>query len=179
MLSTQEINAGIDDSFDELVAWLEARSEEDLNEIKHEGKWTAAGHVFHLVKSTKAVSKAYKFPKLVLRMKFGKNNRKERTYDELVARYKVALTPVANQPQLQAPDEFIPEKGRSFGKEEIIKRFRDEQKDFKAAFSKWNDKDMSEYILPHPAVGKLTIKEMASFTILHTRHHLAILRKKY
>ena len=35
----------------------------------------------------------------------------------------------------------------------------------------FSEKDLDNYILPHPLLGKLTIREMLFFTIYHVQHH--------
>jgi len=175
-LSTKEINKKLDNAFDEVIDWVNTRSEDQLNEIMHKEKWTAAGHVFHLVKTTKAISNGMNVPKLALRLKFGINKRKERSYDELVNEFDDL---VAKNGKFVAKDELSPAEGRKFKKEEIIKRFRDEQRDFKAALLKWDEKKLSKYLLPHPVVGKLTLREFAYFNVMHTLHHLGILKRDY
>ena len=38
-------------------------------------------------------------------------------------------------------------------------------------------KQLDTYILPHPVIGKLSIREMLYFTHLHTVHHCEIIKK--
>lgn len=47
------------------------------------------------------------------------------------------------------------------------------------ALNPWKEEDMSVYIMPHPAIGKCTIREFVYFTTLHTYHHLDILKNQY
>ncbi len=174
-LTNKEIYARLDDVFDKVVAWVESSSEDDLNSVRYQDRWTAAGHVFHLVKTTKAVSSGFKVPRILLRMKFGTIKREEKSYEAL----KNELETLISQEKLIAKRELSPAEGRKFGKEEIIKRFRDEQRDFKEAFDRWKEYHLSKNVLPHPVVGNLTIREMAYFNILHTWHHLGILERDY
>ena len=41
----------------------------------------------------------------------------------------------------------------------------------------WRDTDLDKYFLPHPLLGKLTIREMLFFTLYHDRHHVNNVRK--
>lgn len=171
----EEIVQKTENIFKDTIEWLSENSEEYNNTIWTEGKWSASQHIFHLVKSTKAVSKGMKLPKLALQGMFGKNNREERGYNQLEKKYKEALA----SSDLKAPAEFSSAPDRKFSNEEIIDRFEAEKQDFLKALSKWNEKDMSKYVMPHPAIGKCTVREMCYFTILHTNHHLDILKEKY
>jgi len=170
-----EICLKIDDAFQDVVDWVNAQSEDHLNKELYDNKWTAAGHVFHLVKTTKAISNGMKVPKLALRLKFGALKRKEKTYDELVNQFTV----LASNTKFVAKEGLTPAKGRQFKKAELIQRLRDEQKDFKALLYQWDEKLLSKYMLPHPVVGKLSLREFAYFNAMHTWHHLRILKEEY
>ena len=39
-------------------------------------------------------------------------------------------------------------------------------------------KDLDVYILPHPLLGKVTLREMLYFTIHHNEHHLELLQNR-
>jgi len=171
----QTLKEDLKKSFQDTIDWANAQSETHFNEELFPGKWTAAGHIYHLIKSTKAVSKGMKMPRLTLKTMFGKSNRQERTYDGMYQKYIDAL----EKANLVAPSKFEAEPGRKFEKESLLNRFQGELDDFISAMDKWEEKDMSVYIMPHPAIGKCTIREFVYFTDFHTKHHLNILKEKY
>jgi hypothetical protein len=35
----------------------------------------------------------------------------------------------------------------------------------------WREEDLDRYRLPHPLLGKLTVREMLLFTVYHNYHH--------
>lgn len=39
------------------------------------------------------------------------------------------------------------------------------------SLAKFNEEDLDNYILPHPLLGKLTMREMLYFTAYHVTHH--------
>ncbi len=99
--SKPEILTAIDNSFSAMMKFIEAQDE--LNFIAApSGKWTSGQHLYHLVKTTRPVSLALLLPLFSLKL-FGKPNRTERTYDELVLKYKKKLASGA-----KAPAIFIP-----------------------------------------------------------------------
>lgn len=165
----------LDAKYEELFSWLESYPEADLNIEKIEGKWTAGQHLDHLVKSTKPLNKAMRMPKLAMRTMFGKNNRAERTFEALVEKYQKALLNLNLDPKVAA--RFAPAKNLS--KRELKNTLENELANLKKILLKWKEKDMSVYLIPHPAIGKLTVREMMYFTIYHTEHHLKQLREKY
>ena len=42
---------------------------------------------------------------------------------------------------------------------------------------KFTEDDLDKYVLPHPLLGKLTLREMLCFTIYHVRHHEEIVKR--
>ncbi len=161
--------------FQNTIDWINNQPEDHFNKELIPDKWTIAGHLYHLIKSTKAVSQGMKMPKLGLRTMFGKSNRPERTYQEMVEKYEGALT----NSNLKAPDSYSAKSGRIFNRSELIKRFEGELNDLIKALDKWQEDELGVYIMPHPAIGKCTLREFVYFTNLHTRHHLDILEEKY
>lgn len=167
--------------FEETINWFNEQPVEHFNKEMVSGKWTMAGHLYHLIKSTKGVSKAMGMPRLVLRTTFGKSNRVERTFDQQYHKYIDSLASIAETSGQAAivGAKFVPAEGRTFDKPELIKRFLEELTSMKKQVSKWKEKDLGVYVLPHPAMGKLTIREMIYFTIFHTKHHLDNLQENY
>ncbi len=37
--------------------------------------------------------------------------------------------------------------------------------------NKYSEEELDKYILPHPLMGKVTLREMLYFTIYHVQHH--------
>jgi len=181
-IAKENLIVDLENAFQEVVDWVNSQSEEHLNKVIYPDKWTAAGHVFHLVKSTKSVTKGMQMNKLALRTMFGKNNRTEKTYEQTLEKYNNGLANLKVQDPVMAAKisaPFSAEPGRTFEKEVLLKRFNDELVAMKKALQKWNETDLTKYIMPHPALGKMTIREFVYFTIFHTKHHLKILREQY
>lgn len=165
----------LSNSFQDTIDWINAQPEDHFNRELVSGKWTIAGHLYHLIKSTKAVSKGMAMPKIGLRTMFGKNNRPERTYQQMVDKYETTLATT----NIKAPSSYEAEAGRQFERHALIRRFEEELQDMIKALNPWKEEDMSVYIMPHPAIGKCTIREFVYFTTLHTYHHLDILKNQY
>ncbi len=165
----------VEKSFSATIEWINTQPDAHFNKELVAGKWTIAGHLYHLIKSTKAVSKGMGMPKVQLEALFGKSNRQERTYQEMVEKYEAALI----QNNIKAPSNFSAESGRTFERVALIQRFKDELQTFCQALEQWTEEDMSVYVMPHPAIGKCTIREYIYFTTLHTYHHLDILKAQY
>jgi len=136
-------------------------------------KWSIAQNVDHLTRATKTARLAYSLPKFFIRIVGGRPNRPSRSYEELVAKYKLKLEQGG-----KASGRFIPASG-------IVKKFT-LMREWQKANSKyleslelnWNDQQLDKYIAPHPLLGKITLRELCYFTLYHTEHHLEIIRAR-
>jgi len=171
----EEIIEGLDATYKKLVNWLNEQEDNKFEASPMEGKWTTGQHVDHLIKSTRPINMSMRLPKLQLRMMFGKPNREGRTYEEIKAKYKVKLA----ENNGQTTTRFEPKNIRNEEKEALIEKLTIEKDQLDEILSRWRDKDLNGYLLPHPLLGKMTMREIILFTILHTQHHLDILEKMY
>src|SRR6185295_20184471 len=123
-------------------------------------KWSISQNVDHLTRSVRTTKLAYSLPKIFVRALFGKANRPSKTYDELVAKYKLRL-----QQGGKASGRYLP-KTRITKKLLLIQKWHKEnQKYLEAVKLKWNDDQLDHYIAPHPLLGKLALRELCYFTI--------------
>lgn len=163
----EEIVAGIHDCFDRAMAYVRDQADSSFEKPLADGKWSTAQNIDHLCSSTFPIAKALAMPKLMMKMTFGTNNRKEKTISEVFEKYKVAL---GNG--LKAPSQFTPPEIANHQKAATLEKFQSAKNKLIKVLDKWDEKALSKYILPHPAIGKLTTREMLLFTIFHTEHHL-------
>ena len=42
------------------------------------------------------------------------------------------------------------------------------------AMEKWTESQLDAYRLPHPLLGRLTVREMMLFTLIHNQHHVDV-----
>ena len=142
-------------------------------EVSPNGKWSAGQNLDHLIRAIKPLQIAYTLPKFVLTILFGKTNRPSRTYDELVIKYEAKLTAGG-----KASRPFIPPTVSFEKRAGLIKRYTAQKQKLIAKIEKQSDADLDKYILPHPLLGKVTLREMLYFTIHHNEHHLKLLKSR-
>ena len=142
-----------------------------------EGKWTAGQHVIHLVQSNKPLLRALKLPSFVLKWRFGDCNRDPRSYDAVVQRYKEKLSSVG-QGVLSPFSAKMPDSPASDAQKwrKELEKLTDQ---INSTTTKLNDKNMDQLLLPHPLMGKMTLREILMWNAYHTEHHLQILKEKY
>lgn len=130
-------------------------------------KWTPGQQLVHIRKSIAPVALAFLIPRFVLKYQFGVTNRASRTYEELVARYLKALegrTAVAPKSFQPKPIPFATHKNE-------LKSFQKSLRRLTSQVKKCSEKDLDYYVIPHPLIGKLTLREMIYFCIYHVQHH--------
>ena len=50
--------------------------------------------------------------------------------------------------------------------------------EFAQAVSQWRPPALDRTRLPHPLLGRLTVREMVHFTLLHNVHHVAVAERR-
>lgn len=142
-------------------------------EVCPEGKWSAGQNLEHLIRAIKPLQLAFGLPKFSLKILFGKANRPSKSYEELVAKYKSKL---ANGGKASGP--YIPPIVHFENKSILVKKYELQKQKLIRKIEKQKEKNLDKYILPHPLLGKITLREILFFTIYHNEHHLEILKQR-
>ena len=138
--------------------------------------WSPAETVRHLTKSTRPVVKALRMPRILLRLLFGKARRASMTYDEFCSRYVQALAE-GGQAGRFAPSAQSHDDQQSW-RTAIMRDFTHVNEDLQLVVRDWPEARLDRFQLPHPLLGKLTVREMLFFTLYHHRHHMAVVERR-
>ncbi len=157
---------------DDLVSFVNTQSASQFIETPG-GKWSVGQNLDHLNKSLSPVNLALRLPRFVLRVLFGKPNRTPRTYDELVDRYHQKLAAGG-----RASGQFIPPSINADKKDKLIEKFRKETIAMSKLMNHSQENQLDNYLLPHPLLGKLTLREMLFFSVYHIKHHMELLKAR-
>ena len=128
-------------------------------------RWTYAQNLDHLTKSTQAVAGGLKMPKFILRLVIGRGPGTSRSFSELQSEYHQKLADGA-----EARGRFVPQNTAS--QEDALAGWDRCCRQFERGLGRWSESLVDGYVLPHPLLGPLTVREMLFFTIFHTHHHL-------
>lgn len=134
-------------------------------QISYNNKWSAAQQLDHIIKSVSPVKLAFSLPKFLLKLVFGKANRKSRSYDELVAKYHEKLKAGG-----KASARFVPPP-KIDSVESLSIKLTEVTHSLATKIASFSEEQLDLLILPHPLLGKLTLREMLYFTIYHVQHH--------
>ena len=141
-----------------------------------ENKWTFGQHILHLTNSIALLNKAMSYPKFILKYKFGTSNRETRSYDVVVKKYEEKLAT-----NLERAKQFnIKLKSPTLGEKAfLVNKLKIQNKKLQHKTNKWKDKDLNNLLIPHPLMGRMTVREIVMWTVHHTAHHTQILKEKY
>jgi hypothetical protein len=138
-------------------------------------KWSIAQNLAHLIISQKTTVAAYALPKFLVRLIGGKPNRPSRSYEELVEKYSAKLSAGGKAQGRYVPKKIHP----SHTRDQMLNRWLKVTEEYLEAIRKnWTNEQFDQYIVKHPLLGKITLRELCYFTIYHTRHHLGIIKSR-
>lgn len=133
--------------------------------------WSPADNVRHLLKSNRPVLRALTMPKALLAVRFGAGLRPSSTYAEVRERYLGRLADGVKagrfEPKPLASSEQTEEQRRS-----LLADLDQVSASLTGAVSGWREWQLDRLRLPHPALGRLTVREMLFFTLYHNLHHV-------
>jgi hypothetical protein len=130
------------------------------------GKWCAGEQLDHICRSVAPVNLAFGLPGFLLQLLFGKVKRPSRSYEDLVEKYKVKLAAGG-----RAIGRYIPAESSWAARKKLLWRLEKLVNALNHKIQKMDEAQLDKYILPHPLLGKLTLREMLYFTIYHVQHH--------
>ena len=175
-MNKEDIVSNLEKKHNSLVDWLQNQDDNKWQEGP-EGKWTTGQQALHLLQSIKPLNDALSMPKLLLKLKFGKANRELRNYDAIVKRYQERLVDAQGKTFKGSKNMKVPTLNE---KEYILNRLQAENKKLQyKTLKRWSDKQLDTYILPHPLIGKMPVREIIMWTAHHVEHHTKILQEKY
>lgn len=165
-MTREEISEKLLKTNKEFTGYITSLSQDDY-EYCYNDKWNAGQQMEHILKSTTPINKALLLPKAIMKMNFGKANRPSKTYEELTARYDEKLKLGG-----KAPSQFKPDETPFAKRQKLADSLTKATQTLVKRLKKFTEEDLDLLILPHPLLGKVTLREMIYFTNYHTLHHL-------
>ncbi len=166
-MNKQSLINKLSESHDSFLSFLEKLSEDEFLFSKH-NKWTAAQQLEHIYLSVKIVRQVLMLPPFLIKLIWGKSNKKSRTFDELVKKYQLKLENGG-----RATSGFVPKVVTHQQALSLLKSLKKEVISLNKKIDKFSEEELDSLVLPHPLLGKLSIRETLYFTIYHVAHHEA------
>ena len=145
----------------------------DINETfffeRSGANWSIAENIQHLILSINTTTLAYQLPKFLVRWIGGKPNRNSYTFDKLLARYNKKLEDGA-----KASARYVPKPIHiKYGKKKLLDNWNKVATKLINTLNNFRpEEDLDDFLVKHPLLGRITLRELCYFTIFHTSHHL-------
>ena len=164
-MTKTEIQLSLNERYSSFITYLEGLDDNEFEYVAH-GKWTAGQQVDHLVKAVDPIAKGLILPLFALKWIFGTSNRPSKSYEALVEKYKLKLADGG-----KASGRFIPKKVHLNQRKKVCHKLSKAIATLVRRLDNLSEDALDILILPHPLLGKLTLREMMYFTIYHAEHH--------
>jgi hypothetical protein len=139
--------------------------------------WSPADHVRHLTKSVRAVSLGLAAPRVLLFVLYGRPSRVSMSYHALTARYRELLANGGQAGRFAPAPEVVPGDPGEY-RTRLLATHRAEVHRLARRLLKWDRSGVDGFRLPHPLLGRLTVREMLLFTLYHNQHHVRVVAKR-
>ena len=131
------------------------------------GKWNAAEQLEHIYLCLRPIVLAFRLPKFMPKLLFGKANRESKNYEALVQAYQNKL-----QEGGKAPAVYVPKTPATLrATQKRIEQVKALVKTLIHQIDRRSESELDQMILPHPLLGNLTLREMGYFAAYHVAHH--------
>ncbi|HAS39607.1 MAG TPA: hypothetical protein DCS93_03970 [Microscillaceae bacterium] len=168
----EEIIEGLQSNYQKVLKFIEPLEEPHLKYKPAPEVWSIAENLQHLILSSNPVATSLAIPSMVLWVFGLPKPRPSRKYEQLVSDYLQALTQ-----GFQSPPEYVPYVGKN--KEGLLEAWqRMETKLVRRLNNLWREEQLDKYLVPHPSLGKITIRELLFFTVYHAEHHLKNMQER-
>ncbi len=165
-MTKEELIRGIQNISHSTVDLSSKSNEETFYDSKNQ-KWSAAVNYAHLTLSAKLLARGLAAPKIALWLKFGrKSTPSSVSYDEIVSKY-IEVNSQPREALTGFEPKMIPNTSKTFELDAFLKMHEKLVK----ILDSWSEKQLDTYLVPHPLMGKITVREMLQFMIYHIGHH--------
>lgn len=135
-------------------------------------KWNAGQHLQHILISVARLSKAFDNPKYVISTEEAGLKREGMSYDALVAVY---LEFIKKGAKASAP--FVPELVKIEQRTQLVKDVQAVIAELCFKLDRYTEQQLDTLTIPHPLLGRITLREMIYFTIKHAEHHYELTKQ--
>jgi len=170
-MNREEIITALKEKHNAFIDYTSSLTDEEFS-ARYNEKWTAGQQLDHIYRSVKPLREALLLPKFMLKLVFGKANRPSRTYEAVVEKYSIKLESGG-----KASSKYTPNSIGIDQKEGLSKSLLKNIKKLSTKINAYTEQELDLIILPHPLLGKLTLREMLYFTIYHVEHHTEIIKR--
>ena len=163
-MNQSEIIQHLQSEHNAFADFIASLSETDLYQAQP-GKWNAAQQLRHVYLCLRPIKLAASLPHFLPLLLFGSAKKASSSYDALVQAYQEKLRQGG-----KAPSIYVPGKGKA-DIEKSMQALKDLVNSFCVRIGSYDEPALDRIVLPHPLLGKLTMRELLYFAIYHVGHH--------
>lgn len=135
------------------------------------GRWTAGQQLSHIVLCLKPIESAIR-SKVFIEEKFGHIDHAPMDYESVIQAYQAALERGG-----KAPGRFEPAEVSLADKVALMNELEVILASIQKQWETYSDVELNSLALPHPLLGKLSIRELFCLMSFHAIHHLEQTKK--
>lgn len=173
MLSKIEIQKELTQSKDDLVSFIRSIDDSTFRHKISLDQWNCAEQIYHLNVSAKSSLLPYQLPKFIVKLLFGTPKRVGYSYEALETYYESKLNKGAKASGKYAAIHAA----NNHSKEELARQLNSTYEKLTRTMLQCTESDLDHCQVPHPLLGKISLRELLYFTIFHSLHHLKSMQK--
>jgi hypothetical protein len=163
----------LDKSHRDVADYFIATSPQTFFARPREG-WSPSDNLDHQVRALRPLVKALKLPKESLRQMFGARTQPSRPFSDIRDAYLRALHEGAQASGRYVPSQEDPAaEERESAKARLLEQWAGVGTALKESLGDWSESQLDEYVVPHPILGNLTVREMLFFISFHNMRHIS------
>ena len=139
--------------------------------------WAPVDQVRHLTKSCRAIAKGFEMPRALLAVRFGVPLRRSRDYRALLDVYHQRLRRGVRQNPF-APRALEPHEQTAEGRARVMREHTEAIDRLCRALERYPEWSLDRLRARHPALGMITMRELAMFALLHNVHHVQVAEQR-
>jgi hypothetical protein len=159
------MHANFQTTHHQFLSYIVSLSEQEYG-FAHNEKWTAGQQLHHINLCLQPIAQAIASKEFIAQ-KFGTIERPIWEYDTVIGNYTNALAQGG-----KAPDRFVPQQQQTPPDKTILAAELNQLlQTIQQHLETYTDTELDTLVLPHPLLGKLTIREMMHLMAYHATHH--------
>ncbi|MES2678515.1 MAG: DinB family protein [Bacteroidota bacterium] len=164
-MNKQAIINRLTEKYQLFTLYIDALTTEDYK-FSYQNKWTAGQQVEHLILCSKPLVKVFGMEPQLIIQNFGKTERAGRNEEALSYLYTEQLKAGG-----KAPEHFVPGPDLHAYEDRGTATLTALIKALCSRADTFSEQDLDNLLIPHPLLGKLTLREMLYNAITHVEHH--------
>ena len=171
MIAKEMLLQSIDKSYNDFIAFVNSLSESEFV-FAEKNAWSAGQQLEHLVKSVAPLNTYMALPNFAKKLAFGTNKSASKSYEVVVSDYLKVIDLGG-----KASKAFIPKTVGFSQRENLNSKLKYIVTKLINSLNALEEKNFDILRVPHPLLGKMTLREMLYFTEYHVKHHQASILK--